>query len=119
MADAVDQAGRLARPGDVVLLSPGCASFDWYPDGGYPARGDDFRRLVSERLEGAGNETLRSPATQADVDRSLAGARSLDGGSPMTITMPETSSVADRRRQALERLHEGKVPDAGEAERPS
>ncbi len=52
MADAVDQAGRLARRGDVVLLSPGCASFDWYPDGGYPARGDDFRRLVSERLEG-------------------------------------------------------------------
>ena len=52
MADAVEQAGRLARPGDVVLLSPGCASFDWYPDGGYPARGDDFRRLVHERLEG-------------------------------------------------------------------
>jgi UDP-N-acetylmuramoylalanine--D-glutamate ligase len=50
MADAVDQAGRAARPGDVVLLSPGCASFDWYPDGGYPARGDDFRRLVLERL---------------------------------------------------------------------
>jgi UDP-N-acetylmuramoylalanine--D-glutamate ligase len=50
MADAVDQAGRVARPGDVVLLSPGCASFDWYPDGGYPARGDDFRRLVWARL---------------------------------------------------------------------
>ncbi len=46
MADAVDQAGRAARPGDVVLLSPGCASFDWYPDGGYPARGDDFTRHV-------------------------------------------------------------------------
>jgi UDP-N-acetylmuramoylalanine--D-glutamate ligase len=50
MADAVERAGELARPGDVVLLSPGCASFDWYPDGGYPARGDDFRRLVRERL---------------------------------------------------------------------
>ena len=53
MADAVDRAGEVARPGDVVLLSPGCASFDWYPDGGYPARGDDFRRLVHERLTGA------------------------------------------------------------------
>jgi UDP-N-acetylmuramoylalanine--D-glutamate ligase len=52
MAEAVDQAAALARPGDVVLLSPGCASFDWYPDGGYPARGDDFRRLVRARLEG-------------------------------------------------------------------
>ncbi len=28
----------------------------------------------------------------------------------MTVTMPGTSSVADRRKQALERLHEGKVP---------
>jgi len=31
-----------------VLLSPACASFDWYPNGGYPARGDDFKRLVLE-----------------------------------------------------------------------
>jgi UDP-N-acetylmuramoylalanine--D-glutamate ligase len=37
----------VARPGDVVLLSPACASFDWYPSGGYPARGDDFRRLFA------------------------------------------------------------------------
>ena len=53
MSEAVERAGELARPGDVVLLSPGCASFDWYPDGGYPARGDDFRRLVNARLRGA------------------------------------------------------------------
>jgi UDP-N-acetylmuramoylalanine--D-glutamate ligase len=50
MAEAVEQAAAAARPGDVVLLSPGCASFDWYPDGGYPARGDDFRRLVQRRV---------------------------------------------------------------------
>jgi UDP-N-acetylmuramoylalanine--D-glutamate ligase len=50
MPEAVDRAARAARRGDVVLLSPGCASFDWYPDGGYPARGDDFTRLVRERL---------------------------------------------------------------------
>jgi UDP-N-acetylmuramoylalanine--D-glutamate ligase len=50
MAEAVELAGAAARPGDVVLLSPGCASFDWYPEGGYPARGDDFRRLVHQRL---------------------------------------------------------------------
>jgi UDP-N-acetylmuramoylalanine--D-glutamate ligase len=54
MADAVARAGELAEPGDVVLLSPGCASFDWYPDGGYPARGDDFKRLVRERIGGGG-----------------------------------------------------------------
>jgi UDP-N-acetylmuramoylalanine--D-glutamate ligase len=50
MEAAVHGAAALARPGDVVLLSPGCASFDWYPDGGYPARGDHFRRLVHELI---------------------------------------------------------------------
>jgi UDP-N-acetylmuramoylalanine--D-glutamate ligase len=48
MAEAVATAAGLARSGDVVLLSPGCASFDWYPTGGYPARGDDFRRHVED-----------------------------------------------------------------------
>lgn len=51
MSDAVERAGSWARPGDVVLLSPGCASFDWYPDGGYPERGDDFRRRALVHLE--------------------------------------------------------------------
>jgi UDP-N-acetylmuramoylalanine--D-glutamate ligase len=48
MAEAVDLAAALAEPGDVVLLSPACASFDWYPGGGYPARGDDFKQLVRQ-----------------------------------------------------------------------
>lgn len=43
MGEAVDAADSLAAPGDVVLLSPACASFDWYPTGGYPARGEEFR----------------------------------------------------------------------------
>ena len=48
MDDAVARAAAVARPGDAVVLSPACASFDWYPAGGYPARGDDFRRAVTE-----------------------------------------------------------------------
>jgi UDP-N-acetylmuramoylalanine--D-glutamate ligase len=52
MHDAVRVARDLARPGDVVLLSPACASFDAYP--GYGARGDDFAREVrAQVLEGA------------------------------------------------------------------
>jgi UDP-N-acetylmuramoylalanine--D-glutamate ligase len=41
---AVEAAAELAEPGDVVLLSPACASFDWY--GSYAERGDDFVRAV-------------------------------------------------------------------------
>jgi len=44
MRDAVRAAARRARRGGVVLLSPACASFDWYPN--YGARGDDFAREV-------------------------------------------------------------------------
>jgi UDP-N-acetylmuramoylalanine--D-glutamate ligase len=46
MEDAVTMAFRDAKPGDVVLLSPGCASFDWYKN--YAERGDDFRRAVNK-----------------------------------------------------------------------
>jgi UDP-N-acetylmuramoylalanine--D-glutamate ligase len=42
--DAVRLAAGHARPGEVVLLSPGCASFDQYR--GFEERGDHFRRLV-------------------------------------------------------------------------
>ncbi|MCU1493496.1 MAG: UDP-N-acetylmuramoylalanine--D-glutamate ligase [Acidimicrobiaceae bacterium] len=44
MDAAVAEAARLAEPGDVVLLSPGCASFDWYSS--YEERGADFVRAV-------------------------------------------------------------------------
>ena len=51
MEAAVAAAADAARGGDAVLLSPGCASFDWYPVGGYSARGDHFRRVVAEIVD--------------------------------------------------------------------
>ncbi len=44
LADAVERARGLARPGDVVLFSPGTSSFDMFKS--YCDRGDQFRALV-------------------------------------------------------------------------
>jgi len=45
MAEAVEAAASLARPGDVALLAPAAASFDMFVD--YAARGDAFRAAVA------------------------------------------------------------------------
>jgi UDP-N-acetylmuramoylalanine--D-glutamate ligase len=44
LGEAVAAAWRIASPGDVILLSPGCASFDEFAD--YKARGRQFQELV-------------------------------------------------------------------------
>jgi UDP-N-acetylmuramoylalanine--D-glutamate ligase len=46
MEEAVDLARFLAQPGDVVLLSPACASFDWFKN--YEHRGEVFKQLVNK-----------------------------------------------------------------------
>jgi UDP-N-acetylmuramoylalanine--D-glutamate ligase len=44
LEEAVARAGAVARPGDTVLLSPACSSFDMFRD--YAERGERFRALV-------------------------------------------------------------------------
>jgi UDP-N-acetylmuramoylalanine--D-glutamate ligase len=46
LGEALSVAASAASPGDVVLLSPACASFDQFRD--YEERGDTFRALVEE-----------------------------------------------------------------------
>jgi UDP-N-acetylmuramoylalanine--D-glutamate ligase len=52
MVQAVAAAASLARPGDVVLLAPGCASKDMYTD--YAARGHAFVEAIRALTSGPG-----------------------------------------------------------------
>jgi len=49
MLTAVQHAAANAKPGEVVLLSPACASFDQFKD--FEARGDCFRSAVNSVIE--------------------------------------------------------------------
>jgi UDP-N-acetylmuramoylalanine--D-glutamate ligase len=46
MWDAVRKSFDLSKRGDVVLLSPACASFDMYKN--FEHRGTEFKKLVNE-----------------------------------------------------------------------
>lgn len=51
LCDAVRQAMDAAVPGDVIMLSPACASFDQFRD--FEARGDSFRQIVAALIADA------------------------------------------------------------------
>lgn len=48
LEEAVEQCQKLALPGDIVTLSPACASFDMYPN--FEARGNKFKELITNLI---------------------------------------------------------------------
>ena len=46
LSDSIKDAYKNAESGDVVLLSPACASWDQYP--AFEVRGDEFKKIVNE-----------------------------------------------------------------------
>lgn len=49
MKQALEEAIAMSKPGDVVLLSPACSSYDQFPN--YEVRGTQFKELVKKYLE--------------------------------------------------------------------
>ena len=70
LCEALRRSIAAARPGDVVLFSPACASFDQFRD--YEARGQAFRQLVA-CLAGEGEGEVG--AVDAECSGSLSGGR--------------------------------------------
>jgi UDP-N-acetylmuramoylalanine--D-glutamate ligase len=54
LSDAVDAAQKLATPGETVLFSPGCSSYDMFKD--FEDRGNQFRAIVQAKEKA--NQTI-------------------------------------------------------------
>lgn len=64
LCEAVRSAVENAQPGDVILFSPACASFDQFRD--YEKRGEHFRQVVAA-ITGASNHIQQALAEGVDV----------------------------------------------------
>ena len=103
---AVEAAAAEAKPGEVVLLSPACASFDAFRD--FEERGDRFRELVRRSVSSRGrsaaaHEDSRKPAPPP-LEYSLlltATLCLLAFGAVMVFSASSATLAAQQRRQRL------------------
>ncbi len=87
MGQAVEMAGQLAGAGDAVVLSPGCASFDWYSS--YAQRGEHFSALVKARLATDGDNDARNTDKNGNTEKNdNTGKNDKDNGTAAAIYKP-------------------------------
>ena len=83
LEDAVRRAAAAARPGEVVLLSPACASFDAFEN--FERRGERFREIVAELAgERARDLPAAWPGGEGQEAKGKKEARALDACPPST-----------------------------------
>ncbi len=87
LQSALREAFRLAEPGDVVLLSPACASFDQFQD--YEHRGRAFKDLVEDLAQEAALRPAPAPQFAAPDSARLAGEEP-ETSHPVPADAPET-----------------------------
>ncbi len=98
---AVGEAFRLAEPGDAVLLSPACASFDQFQD--YEHRGRVFKELVERLAEGAAAQRVETP---------LPGV--LDSIPPPRLELASAAEIAGAKVLSTHELSPESVPAPSE-----
>ena len=100
LLEAVSQAVKSANAGDVVLLSPGCSSFDMFRD--YQHRGEVFRQAVEQvnnartrDAESIDSGSIRHQTKQTPVQRSVPPNNHSMQGRSMKDPATTTPSTTD------------------------
>jgi UDP-N-acetylmuramoylalanine--D-glutamate ligase len=106
MSDAVSQARQCAQPGDAVLLSPACSSFDMFRD--YAHRAEEFRRAVETFVPGAvsSNPELHAqlPQQQSQPTQPTQPTQTLSAQLPDHITQSSVTAALSPAQSQKEGL---------------
>ena len=96
LEEAVERAAQVAQPGEAVLLSPACASFDMFRD--YRHRGEVFAAAVQSAGAVSQTYVFARSAPNAEYDRSLAWAALLLAAIGLVMVYSASIATAESSR---------------------